>query len=72
MLKRKTPSGQTPTMRERVRERYRETDKEDDDALLCISGYTTSRVKGTNTFVLSTLKVQTYVVQEALLQRSQP
>lgn len=62
-------------MRERElyaeREREGETDRKDEEALRCISSYTTSRVKGTNTFVLSTLKVQALTVQEAVLQRQQ-
>ena len=55
----------------RESEREGETDREDEEALLCISSYTTSRVKGTNTFVLSAPKVQTLTVQEAVLHRKQ-
>lgn len=62
-------------MREREihteREKEGETDREDEEALLPISSYTTSRVKGTNTFVLAALKVQTLTAQEAALQRQQ-
>lgn len=43
-------------------------DREDEEALLCISSYTSSRVKGANTFVLRTCKVQALVVQEAAAQ----
>lgn len=53
------------------KERVGEADKEDEEALVCISSYTTSTLKGTNTFVLSTPKVQTLAVQEAVLQRQQ-
>jgi len=64
----KKPSGQTPTMKERDIYREGKGKIEDEETFLCISSYTTSRVKGTNTFVLSTLKVQSPRVQEAVVQ----
>lgn len=71
-LQRKNPQVKfLPWGSERDIHRKGKADRGDEQALLCISSNTTSWVKGTNTFVLSALKVQSLRVEETVLQRKQ-